>query len=113
MTTRYSRLDIPAEEPGESDVPFTQFLMPDGRTRKSWIRRTPEIGSVAHDLLSRGVRFEIEILQTRDVSMTAERDDADGEVEVLAHRICENGPELPGVVDELVIAARRALKGKD
>lgn len=80
-------------------IPFTQFLRPDGRQREVSIQRPADVADKAYKLISAGCRFEIEELTTGQVSMTVERDDPDGEAEVLAMEIVPNGPRVPGAVD--------------
>ena len=84
------------------DIPFTQFLMPNGTKRKVIITRPNDIAVKAQRLLDAGCRLEIEMLQTGEISMTVERD---GEEQVLAHEICNNGPEVPIAVDKLISEA--------
>jgi hypothetical protein len=83
-------------------IPFTQFLRPDGRRREVTIVRQPAIVEKAQKLIEAGCRFKIEELTTGQVSMTVERDDKDGETEVLAQKIVMNGPKVPPAVDEMV-----------
>lgn len=97
----------PAFEPGPCDVTFTQYLRPDGRTRATWIERSAETAAAASALRAAGCRFDIEELQTGEVSMTVERDDEDGETAVLAHEVCANGPAVLDAVDRLVAAAAK------
>lgn len=91
-------------------IPFTQFMLPDGRRGQISIDRAPETESVAASLVQKGVSFEIEILRTGDVSMEALLPiTADGDQASLAIEICANGPGVPCAVDRLVANARRAL----
>lgn len=76
---------------------FTQFLRPDGRQKTVEIERPAEIETLAKKVLAKGLRFEIEELQTGDVSMTVSDGDED-----LFIRICPNGPDVPLNVDLLV-----------
>lgn len=46
---------------------------------------------------------------TGQVSMTVERD-KDGEVDVLAHEICANGPPVTDHVDKLITHAEAELQ---
>ena len=89
---------------------FTQYMMPDGRAKPVTITRPDTVEAEATRLSSLGVRFEIEVLPTGEVSMTAERT-SDGEVEVLAIEVVENGPPVPCAVDRLVnVAAAKLLE---
>lgn len=84
------------------EIPFTQFLMPDGRQRPMIIDRPNDIGEKAKQLMDSGCRLEIEILMTGEISMTVERDQEDGEIDLLAQKICSNGPAVPVAIDELI-----------
>lgn len=90
-------------------IPFTQYLMPDGEKRLGGFNRPPEIESLAAKLSAVGAVFECEMLPTGHVSLTVERDDEDGEVEVMSIEVVNNGPEIPAAVDRLVIEAHKRL----
>jgi len=92
-----------------NSIPFTQYLLPDGRTRPITIERPKEILDIAEGIIKEGVYFEAEMLRTGEVSLTAEYDDEEGEQETLAINICENGPGIGDIVDILVKEARRVL----
>lgn len=103
---------MPADRKGEGGefeeppgIRFTQYLMPDGRTRPQWVERPPEIEALAARLTECGACFEIEMLRDTTISMTCERDNEDGEIDVLAHELCPNGPAVPLAVDRLVNTA--------
>jgi hypothetical protein len=81
-----------------SDIPFTQFLMPDGRPSRVTIDRPDEISAKAHALIERGFRFECEMLPTREISFTITNDDGDHAIEV-----CNNGPEVLIVIDRMIM----------
>ena len=91
------------------EIPFTQFLMPDGRQRSVKIDRPDDIGDKAKQLVASGCRLEIEMLQTGEISMTVERDGDDGEIDLLAQEVCTNGPPVPLAVDKLICEATTAL----
>lgn len=78
-------------------IPFTQFLMPDGRQSQQWIKRPRNISVMAEKLLQRGCNFEIEMLSTGEISMEVMH----GEKSV-AHEICANGPAVPIAVDAMI-----------
>ena len=84
-----------------SEIEFTQFFMPDGRTKPTTITRPDAIGEYADRLIAAGCRLEIEMLTTGQISMTVEKDDEDGEIDLLAQKVCNNGPEVIENVDEL------------
>ena len=88
------------------EIPFTQYLLPDGRKRSVRINRPDEIATKAQRLIDIGCRLEIEMLRTGEISMSVERepvgDDDDG---VLAMEVCNNGPEVPARVDKMISEA--------
>lgn len=93
-------------EPGSHDVTFTEFRVPDGKTRPTWITRAPDVAALARRLREAGCRFEIEVLTdaARTVSMTVERGPED-DPEVVARRLVGNGKGVPAAVDALVAEA--------
>lgn len=81
-----------------ADIPFTQFLMPDGRKNPVTIDRPEPISTLAHAIIERGYRFECEMLSDyRTTSFTISDDDADHEIEV-----CSNGPDVPIRIDAMI-----------
>lgn len=94
------------------EVPFTQFLMPDGRRTQVTIERPDEIGEQAQKLLKAGWRLEIEMLATGMISMTVERDDDNGETVSPAHELCNNGPAVLVAVDKLITEATAWVDGQ-
>jgi hypothetical protein len=88
------------------NIAFTQYLMPDGRTKSVKIDRPENIGLKAQKLVEAGCYFEIEMLRTGEISMSVERepvdDDDDG---VLAMEVCANGPDVPICVDKMITTA--------
>jgi len=79
------------------DVPFTQFLRPDGRTRAVVISMPDEVADKARSIIANGLRFECEELMTGVVSLTISDNEKD-----LAQELCENGPEVPKLVEKLI-----------
>lgn len=54
-------------------VPFTQYVLPDGRARKVICPlESAELQELADELMRKGVHFDAEILRTGEVSLTAE-----------------------------------------
>jgi hypothetical protein len=80
-------------------IPFTQYLLPDGRTRPQWIVRPADIDALARRFIAAGGRYECEMLTTGEVSFTAVLDDDDPPIAI---EVCSNGPDVPVKVDELV-----------
>jgi hypothetical protein len=94
-----------AEAAGEEvsrPVPFTQYLRPSGRAAHYSVTRSHEIGTKAHALLDQGVVFESELLNTDEVSLTAEKDG-----NVLSIVVIPNGPGVGKAVDELIEEAHK------
>lgn len=84
------------------EIPFTQYMMPDGRKREQFIERPDEIADIALAFIKSGGRFEMEMLSDYvTVSLTAERGD-----DVVAHELCVNGPEIADAVDKLILATK-------
>lgn len=77
------------------EIPFTQYLMPDGRQRETSIVRSMAVCEKATDIIGAGYSFEVEMLSTGDVSLTITDDDGDADIEVV-----KNAPG--GVVGEAV-----------
>jgi hypothetical protein len=80
-------------------IPFTQYLMPDGRAKQVSIDRPDEIAAKAQQIIAKGYRFECEMLsdwQTISLTIT-DPDEGDVEIEVV-----ENGPDVPLAVDRMI-----------
>ena len=88
-------------------IKFTQYLRPDGRAKEMLIDRPDEIANKAQAFIDQGGRFDIEMLMTGDVSITAEITDHEGEVKTIAQEIVPNGLEVPIAVDRLVQATHQ------
>ena len=86
----------------DTGVPFTQYMLPDGRRRSAWIDRPAEIKALADRFIAAGGSYEFEMLTTGEVSFTAVigRDPWFGTP--VAVEICTNGPDVPAKVDRLV-----------
>lgn len=85
-------------------IPFTQYMLPDGRVKKVLICMPDEIESRAKALIGDDCRFEIEMLSSGEISMTCERDD-----EVLSIEVCQNGPDVLLAVERLIDVAEEQL----
>lgn len=83
----------------KSGIPFTQYLLPDGRQREVFIDRPEKIEAQAQLIIKRGLRFECEMLTDGEVSLTI-HDPKKGED--IAIEIVPNGTEVPKAVDRLV-----------
>jgi hypothetical protein len=80
-----------------NNIPFTQFLRPNGRQERQHISRSKEVYDKAMKILATGGRFTAEVLTTGEVSFAYERDGGDYAIE-----IGPNGPEIPILVDKLI-----------
>lgn len=80
-----------------ADIPFTQYLRPDGQAVPVSIDRPAEIVTTAERIRERGFRFECEHLTTGHVSLTIAGPDDDEDIEVVT-----NGPDVPVAIDRMV-----------
>lgn len=84
-----------------SDIPFTQYLRPDGRKSAVLIDRPDDISAMAQTFIEAGGRYECEHLSTGEAVFTAVMD-IDGEPEDVEIEVCPNGPDVLLAVDTLV-----------
>ena len=80
-----------------ADIPFTQYLRPDGRRAEVSIERPDEISTLANRIIERGFRFECEHLTTGHASLTIADANDDHDIEVAS-----NGPDVPLAVDRMI-----------
>lgn len=80
-----------------ADIPFIQYLRPDGRKVEVSIDRPDEIAGLADRIIERGYRFECEHLSTGHASLTIAGADDDEDIEVV-----RNGPDVPVAIDRMV-----------
>lgn len=86
----------------DREIPFTQYLLPNGRTKTIHISRPEQIADKADAILAQGYRFECELLTTGDVSLTIVQDwDADDDGDV-AIEVCRNSSGIPDAVDRMI-----------
>lgn len=81
-----------------SIIPFTQYTCPYGRIVKVNIDRPASIAEMAYKIIGAGYRFECELLNNQEVSLTVSNEDEgdmDGE-------LVPDGPEVPLAVDRLI-----------
>lgn len=90
-------------------IPFIQYMRPDGRPVQVTTESSDEVTALADELIDAGSRFECEVLTTGHVSFTIERDDAEGEVELLAIEVVPNDADIPEAVGRLVRTAARKV----
>lgn len=92
----------------ELDIPFTQYLRPDGRTRQVIFSVNGPAAGLAKSIMDRGHRFEAEVLTTGEVSLTVtDPENEDGAD--LCIEISPNGPEVPTAVLKLIGRSSRIL----
>jgi len=84
-----------------NEIPFTQYLRPDGRKRPVSIEVPTKIAQLAFNFIESGGWFEVEELTSGHVSLTACYI-VDGEPDDIAIRVVENGPPVVKAVEELV-----------
>lgn len=80
-----------------SEIPFTQYMAPNGRKQDVRINRPEEVSTKAEAIIAAGFRFECEVLTTCEVSLSIAGDDGDEDIEVVS-----NGPDVPNAVDRLI-----------
>jgi hypothetical protein len=85
-------------------IPFTQYLLPDGRKKSISIDRPDAIEAIAEQFIAAGGWYEAEILTTGHVSLTAGLT-VDDEPQDIAFQIIEIGPGMADAVDKLVHAS--------
>lgn len=81
-------------------IPFTQYLMPDGRKTKVTIDMPANVEQAAHALIEKGCHFDIEMLSTGMISMTCEKDD-----DCLSIEVCPNDERVVAGVEKIVKSA--------
>lgn len=94
-----------AESCEPPEIPFTQYLMPDGRQKDiGFPCESNDVYRKAMSLIERGAVFEAEVLSTGHVSLeclfSTEPDPTS-----LAMRVCQNGPPVVEAVKSLVLEA--------
>ena len=100
-------------------IEFTQYKLPDGRKVPQWIDRPDDIFNKAEALKKVGALFEIEMLGDFSTISCSIEKEVNGEREILANFVCENGPKVSEEVDALITRAyekeaaliERVLKG--
>lgn len=95
-------------------IPFTEYVLPNGRKAQIEITRPAEIGVRARSIIAAGYRFEIETLTTGKVSLTIvdadpEADDPDVAIELCAKE--DVGPAVDRLVSRFTIPAADEPEG--
>lgn len=80
-------------------IPFTQYVMPNGRKRPVSIEVARDVAEKADQLIESGLAFECEVLATGHVSLTI-TDPVEGDD--LAIEVLQNGPGIREAVEKMV-----------
>jgi len=83
------------------DIPFMQFLRPDGERRPITIDMPQEICDLAQEFIAAGGSYTSEVLSTGEVSLAAEFTVDDGRQDI-ACCVCFNNQGIPQNVELLV-----------
>jgi len=93
-------------------IPFTQYLLPNGRITRINIERPKEIEELAHRFIHSGGRYECEILTTGMVSITAVKK-VDGEEQDVAIAVGQNETgEVGQLVDSVVWQSEQYIEAE-
>lgn len=79
-------------------IPFTQYIRPHGRAVPVSIEVADDIAAKAQTIMSRGLCFECEVLNTGEVSLTI-TDPEEGDLDI---RVLPNGPGIREGVEALI-----------
>ena len=89
------------------DIKFKQFLFPDGREKEAIIERPEPVADRAGVLQDYGFSLEIEN-QGGQVWMSC----VNHETEESFDRICDNGPDVPLKIDEMINEAFEKIQAR-
>ena len=93
-------------------IPFTQYLLPNGRKEPQNIERPAEIEALATRFIDSGGRYECEVLRTGEVSLTAVKTIRHEEQDV-AIVLTKNHPDKVGpAVDKLVLLSQEFIEAQ-
>lgn len=88
-----------------TEIPFTQYLLPDGRRTSVMIDRPEAVAKLAQQIMAYGYVFECEMLSDyKTVSFTITSDDGDTDGE-----ICINGPMVPERIDAMIVRFAKSM----
>lgn len=91
-----------ALDPAQGAIPFTQFLMPDGRRQEiTWETDDTALLAKAERILAAGLKFEIEMLSDYSTISATISDPIKGED--VFHKMCANGPAVTEMVPALIM----------
>lgn len=88
-----------------AEIPFTQYMRPDGRPMQTSIVVRRDIYEKAKDIINQGNVFECEVLTTGQISLTI-TDPEEGDIAI---RVVSNGPEVVQAVYSLVEEFHKTL----
>lgn len=95
----------------DHEIPFTQYLRPDGRTRRVFAPCSYDTFLKATILMDhQGLRFEAEVLTTGEVSLTAHDPIIGEDVGII---LSKNGPEIDQKLAELVATVHARYWGEE
>lgn len=93
------------------DIPFTQYLLPDGRKFNITIGiDDPDRTTKAQSIIDAGGKFEVEVLTTGEVSLTVAYDDDDIAIEIIQNKSAE---ENTNAVLKLIDSAYETILNVD
>jgi len=81
------------------EIPFTQYLLPDGRKRSMSFAVKGESARKAMQIVDAGLLFEAEILTTGEVSLTVHDPDLEEDIAIV---VVPNGPGMTDAVESLI-----------
>lgn len=90
-------------------IPFTQYLLPNGRSKDVYIERDEAVCRKADEIIQAGHRFEIEVLTTGHVSATIHNIEDEEDVDII---VVKNGPGVGTAIDEMVNRFADKAKGE-
>lgn len=102
----------PATDGDRLFVPATAYYPPNGRKQAGGMYASPDKAILARELIEKhGVKFELELLRTQEVSLTAEY--ADDSCAPLVLEIAPNNEAIFEVFDEVITKAYERATSHD
>jgi hypothetical protein len=83
------------------EVPFTQFILPNGRRETTYFETSEEVYTKAMKMIEAELSFEIELLRTGHVhaTITDHRTDI-GDIKSV---VCNNGPDVVTKINDMIM----------
>lgn len=92
------------------EIPFTQYLLPDGRKKEIlWECTDMEVSRMARDIIEAGLTFECEVLNNGFVSLSVEDLENDEQVGI---QLSSNDGKISGAVDKLIRRVHERINKK-